>query len=349
MLTPRLKALGLTAEVMRVFAALDRADFALARVAKAMRKHCVAWTETDDLLVRVPKRVFRAEPGAPVVGDWVAIATKASDDAQGRVMAVLPRHSTLSRRAAGRAFAAQVVVANVDSAFVMVGLDGDFNLRRIERYLALARQGGVVPVVLLNKSDLRDESGEALRQVAEISSGAAVHRLSAKTGEGVLALQGYLLPCHTIVILGSSGAGKSTLVNRFLGVEHMRTSQVRARDDRGRHTTTHRELIPLSSGALLIDTPGMRELGLVDHTEGIAETFAEVEALVAACRFGNCRHTNEPGCAIVAALQSGDLLPERLASYTKLTDEVGEATRRRDQDLVMAENRAVAKNRRKNR
>jgi ribosome biogenesis GTPase len=351
-LTSRLEALGANERLAREIAELRGAhparDLTLGRVARAMRKHCDVCLEDRDIRVRVPKRVFRAAIGAPVVGDWVAVQTKPTADADGRVVAVLPRSSTLARRAAGRAMAEQVVVANVDTAFVMVGLDGDFNLRRIERYLAVAWQGGVAPVVLLNKADLHPAPDAARDEVVAVASGAPVHVLCAKHGDGLDALAPYLEPAVTIVILGSSGAGKSTLVNQLSGEERMRTAEVRARDDRGRHTTSHRELIILDSGALLIDTPGMRELGLVDHGEGIAEAFADVEALVALCRFGDCQHDTEPGCAVRAAVEAGELDPARLASYVKLNTEVDAATARRNKEELWSKKRAYAKWRRRN-
>lgn len=342
-LTTRLESFGWDEELAAAFAALERPELEAARVGQAMRKHCVVWTEDAEVRVRVPKRVFRAEPGAPVVGDWVAIG----DDE--RMAAVLPRRSSLSRRAAGRTLTEQVVVANVDTAFVMVGLDGDFNLRRIERYLAVAWQGGVTPVVLLNKADLHADPEQARRDVVAIASGAEVLLLAAKHGEGLEALEAHLRPRRTVVVLGSSGVGKSTLVNQVLGVERMRTREVRARDERGRHTTTHRELIPLPSGALLIDTPGMRELGLLDHGDGIAEAFADVEALAAACRFADCQHDGEPGCAIAEALASGELDEARLASYHKLTDEVETANARRAKEERFKKMAITMRKRRKGR
>ena len=343
-MTSRLDRIGFSEHFAVELAAVEtkQADVCAARVAKAMRKECDVWTADGELRVRIPKRVFRMEAGAPVVGDWVAVSPE-----QARVIKVLARQSTLARKAAGRATTTQVVVANVHTAFVMVGLDGDYNLRRIERYLAVAWQGQVEPVVLLNKTDLHDDPDRMLDEVRGVASGAAVHLISAKHGNGLDALEGYLLPARTVVILGSSGAGKSTLVNHLLGEERMPTADVRARDDRGRHTTTHRELIPLESGALLIDTPGMRELGLVDHQDGIAEAFSDVEELAAACRFADCRHESEPGCAIVAALDDGSLRGERLASWRKLSTEVDVATARQKKEKELAKHRLVARERQK--
>lgn len=348
-LSPDFQAICRNEHFERELAALGDDGLVLARVAKATRRHVEVWTNAGETTARVPKRVFRAPLGAPVVGDWVALEPGPSAGDAGSVAQILTRQSSLSRRAAGRAATAQVVAANVHTAFVMVGLDGDFNLRRIERYLALAWQGGVEPVVLLNKADLHAAPGAAVGEVLEVASGAPVHALSAKRGAGLEALAPYLVPARTIVVLGSSGVGKSTLVNHLLGEERMRTKDVRARDDRGRHTTTHRELIPLHGGALLIDTPGMRELGLFDHGDGVREAFADVEVLAAACRFADCSHDSEPGCAIREAIRGGELDPLRLASYRKLNGEIDVAALRRERAEREAKQRAYTRLRRKGR
>ncbi len=322
-----LRHLGATSVQEKALAELGDAALVLGRVAKSMRKHCDVWTSEGEITARVPKRVFRAATGAPVVGDFVAV-----DPERERLHHVFERRTSLSRKAAGRVGLLQMVAANVDTAFIIVGLDRDFNLRRVERYLAITWQGNVQPVVLLNKCDL-DHASTAEADVVRVAAGAPVHRVSAKAGIGLEAIDPFLQPSQTVALLGSSGVGKSTLVNHLVGSERMRTASVRARDDRGRHTTTHRELISLTSGALLIDTPGMRELGLMDHADGVAEAFSDVETLRAACRFANCGHDGEPGCAIAAALEDGTLDPSRLASYRKLRTEVDAATVRREKHL----------------
>ncbi|HVI57898.1 MAG TPA: ribosome small subunit-dependent GTPase A [Luteimonas sp.] len=270
---------------------------------------------------------YRKGQAAPeeraAVGDWVLVEGR-------RIVALLPRHAAIKRGAAGEHYRQQVIAANVDTVFVVCGLDGDFNPRRIERYLLLVQGGGAHPVVVLTKAD-RDGS-DAQAAIAALAGVVAqdvpVLALNAKDRDAVAALDPWLQPGMTAVLVGSSGAGKSTLTNTLLGVEKMKTGAVRESDARGRHTTTHRALIPLPSGACLIDTPGMRELkptGEEDLAEG---GFADIEALAGQCRFRDCRHQREPGCAVRAAVEAGTLDPQRLANFLKLRDEVAGAADR---------------------
>ncbi|TBR21535.1 ribosome small subunit-dependent GTPase A [bacterium] len=253
----------------------------------------------------------------PAVGDWVAVDLKPT---QGVIQGVLPRRTMVSRKEAGERDRMQVLVANVDVIFVVSGLDGDFNLRRLERYLAVVREGGSKGVVLLNKADLCPEAPQRLAETILIARDLPVHVISAKKGEGVDVLEQYLKPATTVALLGSSGAGKSTLVNRILGREKQATKETRE-DSRGRHTTTSREMFLTPGGAILLDTPGLREIQLADVAEGIRQTFSDIEALFGACKFDNCRHHKEPGCAVLAALDSGALDPNRWDSYLKLKAE----------------------------
>jgi ribosome biogenesis GTPase len=256
------------------------------------------------------------------VGDWVLLEGK-------RIVALLPRHSAIKRGAAGEHYKQQLIAANIDTVFVVCGLDQDFNPRRIERYLVLIGNSGVEPVVVLTKADKAiaedpravDVAREALAGVAH---DVAVVAVNAKEPASVEALDAWLQPGCSIVLVGSSGAGKSTLTNTLLGTEKMKTSEVRAHDSRGRHTTTHRALIPLPGGACLIDTPGMRELKPTGE-EDIAENFSDIEALAEQCRFRDCRHAKEPGCAVRAAIEAGTLDPHRFANFLKLRDEVAGA------------------------
>lgn len=258
--------------------------------------------------------------GYPAVGDWVAFRPP-TGDGRGLIHAVLPRRSRFSRKVAGNRTEEQVVAANVDTLFLVSGLDGDFNPRRIERYLTAAWDSGARPVVILNKLDRCAEPDRCLLEAEAVARGVPVHRVSAKTGEGCEALLQYLKPGETVSLLGSSGVGKSTLINRLLGREAQRTGDVREGDDRGRHTTTHRELLPLPAGGLLIDTPGLREVQLWEGDQGIESTFGDVEELAEGCRFSDCRHLGEPGCAVEEAVARGDLARGRLESYHKLQRE----------------------------
>lgn len=258
------------------------------------------------------------------VGDWVLIDDGASG--RHRIVVLLPRRTAIKRGAAGEHYQQQVIAANIDIVFVVCGLDADFNPRRIERYLLLVQGGGAEAVVVLTKADKSEDTDSALAALADIAAqGVAIRAVNAKDRDSVAALEPWLLPGRTAVLVGSSGAGKSTLTNTLLGSDKMKTREVRESDARGRHTTTHRALIPLPTGACLIDTPGMRELkptGEEDLSEG---GFADIETLAEQCKFRDCRHEREPGCAVRAALEAGTLDPGRYAHYLKLRDEVAGA------------------------
>ena len=259
-----------------------------------------------------------------VVGDWVLV------EEGKRIVALLPRRSAIKRGAAGEHYRQQLIAANIDTVMVVCGLDGDFNPRRIERYLLLVHAEGVTPVVVLTKADKTDADVQAaLDALAGIAGqGTAVLAVNAKDAASVAALDPFLPPGATAVLVGSSGAGKSTLTNTLLGVERMKTGEVREHDSRGRHTTTHRALIALPSGGCLIDTPGMRELKPTGEEELADGGFADIEALAAQCRFSDCAHQGEPGCAVRAAIAAGDLDAARVANYLKLRDEVAGAADR---------------------
>ena len=260
----------------------------------------------------------------PAVGDWVLI-----EDGR-RIVALLPRRSAIKRGAAGEHYRQQLIAANVDVAFVVCGLDGDFNPRRIERYLLLVQGSGAQPVVVLTKADRPGaDAGAARAALAGIQAqGVPAVVVNAKDAAAVEALAPWLRPGGTAVLVGSSGAGKSTLTNTLLGTDRMKTAAVREHDARGRHTTTHRALIPLPSGACLIDTPGMRELKPTGEEEVADGGFADVEALAGQCRFRDCAHGREPGCAVRAAIERGELDEGRFLNYLKLSGEVADASSR---------------------
>ena len=257
----------------------------------------------------------------PAVGDWAVVRPVPGGPAL--VEAVLPRRGAFTRKAAGEAVEAQVVAANVDTVLLVSGLDGDFNVRRIERYLTTAWSSGADPVIVLNKADLRPDLEAVIAEAASAAPGVPIVPVRALGEGGLDGLAPFLQAGRTVALLGSSGVGKSTMINRLLGEERFRTAAMSdAAAGRGRHTTTARELVMLPGGALLIDTPGMRELGLWADDEGLDRTFDEIEALAARCRFPDCGHEREPGCAVRAAVEAGTLDSRRWESFLKLKREL---------------------------
>jgi ribosome biogenesis GTPase / thiamine phosphate phosphatase len=265
----------------------------------------------------------------PAVGDWVIVSGAGDEDGVFQIRSLMPRRGAFRRKAAGDTTDVQIVAANVDLAIIATALPGDVNLRRIERYLTLAWESGAVPLVILTKADLVDDPELAIADVHTVAPGVDVLAISTLTGEGVDELRSRLQPGTTAVLIGSSGVGKSTLVNALLGEDRLRTGAVRD-DGAGRHTTTHRELLELPGGASLIDTPGMRELQLWSSAEGFDAAFDDITALATECRFRDCVHDSEPGCAVRGAVELGALEESRLTSWHDLRRELAYLDRKQD-------------------
>jgi ribosome biogenesis GTPase len=281
------------------------------------------------------RHLAKAREDFPAVGDWVAIAS--TKEGHARIECILPRQTTLSRKVAGRALSEQIVAANVDTVFVVSSLNRELNLRRIERYLTLVWDSGATPVVLLNKADLCPDTGAQAREVENIAPGVPVLLMSAIQGAGVESVQNHISRRETAAFVGSSGVGKSTIINAVLGAASLRVQPVRENDDRGRHTTTSRQMIFLPGGGIVIDTPGMRELQLWDSEEGLSRAFEDIATLAENCKFRNCAHGGEPGCAVEAAILECRLVPERLENYRKLQAELRFQERKADPEMARQE------------
>jgi ribosome biogenesis GTPase len=319
-----LKRYGWSDALQQSFAPHAAEGLVPARVIVQQRGHYEVATETGELTATLAGKFAHdaEEGGYPVAGDWVAVAARASEGAA-TIKAVLPRTSAFVRRAAGPGMPrGQIAAANADVALLAASLNADLSVRRIERYLATAWESGAAPVIVLTKADMCDDVAALVAEVEAVAFGVPVHAISAVTGEGLDAVRAHLQPGKTAVLLGSSGVGKSTLVNALAGKELMLTKAIVEEGARGKHTTTHRELVLLPNGALILDTPGMREMGLWDSEAGVSAAFSEIEDLAKQCRFHDCRHKAEPDCAVQAALSDGTLDSARWDSYVKLQKEL---------------------------
>lgn len=334
-----LQTLGWNEHFANLFAPYAEKGYSVGRITLEHKRIYRLLSEHGELLGEVTGKLRYEATGRedyPAVGDWVVITAR-PEEKKASIHAVLPRKSKFSRKAAGDSVEEQIVAANVDTVFLVNALNNDFNIRRMERYLILAWESGANPVIVLSKADLCDDLEQRIADVESVAIGVPVHVVSAERGEGLEQLAPYLGCGQTVALMGSSGVGKSTLINKLSGAEQQKVNKVREGDDRGRHTTTHRELFQLPDGALMIDTPGMRELQLWEADEGFRGAFDDIEQLAETCRFNDCQHGREPGCAVRAAIEDGSLEKARFDSYLKLQRELAHLARKEDARLAAAE------------
>jgi len=302
------------------------------RVALEHRNLFRVYTENGEVLAEISGKLRHEASNRsdlPAVGDWVVIRSQ-PEHGRAVIHAVLPRRTSFARKIAGSRTEEQIVGANIDTVFLFSSLNQDFSLRRIERYLIIAWESGANPIVVLSKSDLCERLSDAIDEVQSVARGVPVHAISVVTGEGLPEIEQYFKRGQTIALLGSSGVGKSTLINHLAGVDRLKVQEVREHDDRGKHTTTHRELVLLPSGGLVLDTPGMRELQLWDGDQSLQLVFDDIERLAEKCFFSDCRHEDEPRCKVRDALAAGTIDADRYQSYEKLQKELRYQARRRD-------------------
>lgn len=322
-----LQELGWTEEFQEVLDGYNKennCDYMVGRVAVEYKGLYKIFTSEGEILGSVSGKMKHSALGRedyPAVGDWVIIDRTQQSTGNAVIHSIIPRRSKFSRKIAGREAGEQIVAVNVDYLFICMSLNKDFNLRRLERYLIMAWDGGADPVILLTKADLCDDTEDKIDQVQSVAFGVSTHAVSVINEEGICEIKNYIDTGTTIAFIGSSGVGKSTLINHLVGEEILLTNDIREVDDKGKHTTTHRELIPLKNKGVVIDTPGMREFHILDADKGIDSTFKDIEELTDKCRFNDCKHITEPSCAVKEALANGTLTRERFENYLKLQRE----------------------------
>ena len=302
------------------------------RVALEHKNFYRVYTEYGELLAELSGKLRHEavnRSDLPAVGDWVVVRSRPEGD-RATIHAVLPRRTRFARKTAGSRTEEQIVGANIDTVFLVTSLNQDFSLRRLERYLLIAWESGANPIVILSKSDLCDRVAETIDEVRSVAPRVTIHAVSVVTGDGLQEIEQYFKHGQTVALLGSSGVGKSSLINHLAGVELLKVQTVREHDDRGRHTTTHRELVLLPSGGLVLDTPGMRELQLWDGDESLQLVFDDIEEIARRCYFSDCQHEDEPRCAVREALAAGTIDAGRYQSYEKLQRELKYQARRKD-------------------
>ncbi len=309
--------LGWNDQLQESFDSLESSNLVPARIARENRGEYIAYCQFGEIRLKLPGSYLaykNRDQQYPIIGDWVAVEP-------GIIRTILPRRGVFQREEAGKRSKTQKIAAHIDYAFLITGLDDDFSAKRIERYLALAGGSSIDPVIILNKADLCQSIQDRLKALSPIARDVPIHAISALEQKGLQELSPYFERGKTIALLGSSGTGKSTLINTLLGYEQLKTGAVRQADSKGRHTTTWREMVLMPQGSVILDTPGMREIQLMGNDEGVRSSFQDIEMLAKQCRFRNCTHSSEPGCAIIKAIEEGKLDPERFNSFLKLKRE----------------------------